>query len=225
MDIAHANLIEKKRKLHIIPPSLDAKGTGMETEMVIGYSITGTLGVVAILYFVYRYVQCGGDFAKHRQAHEIGQRWLSDEKFQEAVSKALAPPPPPPPPKPSPEPILLLTLMQREGRLIDFLMENVEDTDDRKLGEGVRSIHKACQKILKEHLEMEPILKAEEKSTVEVPVGFDPSAIRLTGNVTGSPPFRGTLEHPGWRVTKIKVNKPPEGQDPFVVHPAEVELP
>jgi hypothetical protein len=197
----------------------------METEMVIGYSIAGTLGVVAILSFVYRYVKCGGDFAKYRQAHEIAQRWLNDAKFQEAVHKALAPPPPPPPPpKPSPEPLLLLTLMQREGRLIDFLLENVDDEDDKKLGTGVRSIHQACQKILKEHLDMEPVLKGEEKSTVEVPVGFDPSAIRLTGNVTGSPPFKGTLVHHGWRVTKIKVNKPAEGQDAFVVHPAEVEL-
>jgi hypothetical protein len=196
----------------------------METEWIIGYSIAGTLGVVAILYFAYRYVQCGGDFAKHRQAQEIAQRWLNDAKFQEAVSKALAPPPPPPPPKPSPEPLLLLTLMQREARLIDFLLENVDDVENEKLGTGVRSIHQACQKILKEHLDMEPVLKAEEKSTVEVPVGFDPSAIRLTGNVTGSPPFKGTLEHHGWRVTKIKVNKPAEGQDAFVVHPAEVEL-
>jgi hypothetical protein len=55
-------------------------------------------------------------------------------------------------------------------------------------------------------------------------IGFDPSAIRLTGNVTGAPPFKGTLEHHGWRVTKIKVQKPPEGQDAFVVAPAEVEL-
>ena len=37
-------------------------------------------------------------------------------------------------------------------------------------------------------------------------------------------PFQGSLEHHGWRVTKIKVSKPPEGQDAFVVHPAEVEL-
>src|SRR6516225_243017 len=114
-------LIKKTPRLHIIPTSLCAKGGRMDTEWVIGYSIAGTLGAVAILYFIYRYVQCGGDFAKHRQAHEIGQRWLRDAKFQEAVTKALTPPPPPPPPKPSPEPLLLLTLMQREGRLIDFL--------------------------------------------------------------------------------------------------------
>jgi hypothetical protein len=196
----------------------------METEVQIGLAIAGTLVIVAILYFVYRYVQVGGDFAKHRQANEIAQRWLSDAKFQEAVAKALTPPPPPPPPKPSSEPLLLLTLMQREGRLIDFLMENVDGADNETLGAGVRSIHQACQKVLKEHLDMEPVLKAEEKSVVEVKVGFDPSAIRLTGNVTGSPPFKGTLEHHGWRVTKIKVQKPPEGQDAFVVQPAEVEL-
>jgi len=46
----------------------------------------------------------------------------------------------------------------------------------------------------------------------------------LTGNVTGQPPFKGTLLHHGWRVTEIKLAKPPEGQDEFVVHPAEVEL-
>ena len=188
------------------------------------YAIAGTAVVMIVLYFVIRYFQVGGDFAKARQTKAIAQRYQSDVKFQEAVDKALTPPPPPPPPKPSPEPLLLLTLMQREGRLIDFLLENVDGADNETLGAGVRTIHQACQKVLKEHLDMEPVLKAEEKSIVAVPVGFDPSAIRLTGNVTGSPPFKGTLEHHGWRVTKIKLNKPPEGQDAFVVHPAEVEL-
>lgn len=194
----------------------------MEPE--IGYAIAGTLGAVAILYLVIRFVQTGGDFAKHRQARAIGQRYLTDAKFQEAVEKALTPPPPPPPPKPSPEPLLLLTLMQREGRLIDFLLENVDGADNETLGAGVRTIHQACQKVLREHLDLEPVIKGEEKSIVTVPAGFDPSAIRLTGNVTGSPPFKGSLEHHGWRVTKIKVNKPAEGQDAFVVQPAEVEL-
>jgi len=168
----------------------------------------GVVGAVVVI-FIIRYLQCGGDFARQRKANEIAQQFLMDPKFQEAVQKAMTPPPPPPPPKPSPEPILLLTLMQREGRLIDFLLENVDGADNETLGAGVRSIHQACQKVLKEHLDMEPVLKAQEKATVEVPVGFDPSAIRLTGNVTGSPPFKGTLEHHGWRVTKIKVSKPP----------------
>ena len=60
---------------------------------------------------------------------------------------------------------------------------------------------------------------------MKVPAGFDPSAIRLTGNVTGQPPFQGTLQHHGWRVKEIKLAPPPEGQDQFIVQPAEVELP
>jgi hypothetical protein len=194
----------------------------MEPETI--YAIIGTAAAMLILALAYRYIQVGGDFAAARKANEIAQRYLTDAKFQEAVTTALTPPPPPPPPKPSPEPILLLTLMQREGRLFDFLMENVDGADNETLGAGVRTIHQACQKVLKEHLDMEPVLKGEEKSQVDVPAGFDPSAIRVTGNVTGSPPFKGTLEHHGWRVTKIRIQKPAEGQDAFVVQPAEVEL-
>ena len=189
------------------------------------YGSVGTLIVCAILFFVYLYMQAGGDFAKARKAKEIGDRYLSDAKFQEAVEKVLTPPPPPPPPKPSPDPVLLLALLQREGRLLDFLLENVDGADNETLGAGVRTIHKECQKVLKEHLDLEPILKGEEMSDIEVSAGFDPSAIRLTGNVTGQPPFKGKLVHHGWRVKKIKIAKPPEGQDGFVVAPAEVELP
>jgi hypothetical protein len=200
------------------------KGNRMEIDPNIIYAIVGTGVALAVLYVIARYIQTGGDFARDREARAIGQRYLTDEKFKEAVTKALTPPPPPPPPKPSPEPILLLALMQREGRLIDFLLENVDGADNETLGAGVRTIHQACQKVLKEHLDMEPVLKGEEKSSVTVPTGFDPSAIRLTGNVTGSPPFTGTLEHHGWRVTKIKIAKPSEGQDAFILAPAEVEL-
>jgi hypothetical protein len=64
-----------------------------------------------------------------------------------------------------------------------------------------------------------------EGDDVTVPAGFDPSAIRLTGNVTGQPPFNGKLQHRGWRVKELKLAAPPEGQDEFVLMPAEVELP
>src|ERR1700722_5621513 len=131
-----------EKPTHIIVVSSSTKGTRME----IGLSILGTLVVVAILLFGYRYAQCGGDFAKHRQAQQVGQRFLTDAKFKEAVDKALEPPKPPEPPKPSPEPILLLTLMQREGRLLDFLLENVDGADNETLGAGVRTIHQSCQK-------------------------------------------------------------------------------
>ena len=89
----------------------------------------------------------------------------------------------------------------------------------------MRDIHRNCQKALKEHVTLEPVIAGkQEGETVEVPKGFDPSAIRLTGNVTGEPPFKGALQHHGWRVKEVKLQRPPEGQDAFVIQVAEVEL-
>ena len=76
------------------------------------------------------------------------------------------------------------------------------DAGKDQIGAAVRDIHRKCQAALKEHLTLEPVLAQEEGSSVEVPVGFDPSAIRLIGNVTGQPPFKGTLQHHGWRMAE-----------------------
>src|ERR1700733_15156394 len=89
------------------------------------------------------------------------------------------------PPKPSGAPLRLLTLLQREGRLLDFLMEDVQGYTDAQIGSAVRDIHRTCRKALQDHLVLEPVLKDAEGSEVTVPAGFDPSAIRLTGHVTG----------------------------------------
>lgn len=129
------------------------------------------------------------------------------------------------PPKPSGAPLRLLALLQREGRLLDFLMEDVQAYNDAQIGAAVRDIHRTCRKALQDHLVLEPVLPDAEGADVTVPNGFDPAAIRLTGNVTGQPPFRGALRHHGWRVRQIKLGPPPSGQDEFVLQPAEVELP
>jgi hypothetical protein len=139
--------------------------------------------------------------------------------------KPAPPPPPPPPPKRSAEPLRLLALLQREGRVLDFFLEDISAASDEQVGAGVRELHRKAQAALKEHLTLEPVLPQAEGETVEVKPGFDPSAVRLTGNVTGQPPFRGTLQHHGWRVKDYHLPAPPEGQDPFVIAPAEVDLP
>src|SRR5262249_22505509 len=135
------------------------------------------------------------------------------------------PPPPPEPPKRSAEPLRLLALLQREGRLLDFLLEDISGADDQQVGAGVKELHRQAQAALKEHLDLEPVLPRAEGDAVTVPPGFDPSAIRLVGNVTGQPPFKGNLRHHGWRVKDFRLNAPPKGADEFVVAPAEVEIP
>ncbi len=195
----------------------------METWQIVVVSIVGTL----VARFVVFLVAAKFDFQRLSLARNCFWRLLGDSEFANRVGPLLAPAPPKPtgPPKPSGEPLRLLALLQREGRLLDFLLEEIQSYPDDQVGAAVRDIHRQCQGALKEHLVLEPVLSQAEGSTVQVPSGFDPSAIRLTGNVTGQPPFQGTLRHHGWRVKELKLAPPPEGQDQFVLMPAEVELP
>lgn len=134
--------------------------------------------------------------------------------------------PPPAPPKPTTDAaVQILALFQREGRLIDFLREDIQPYDDAQIGAAVRDIHQKCRDVLAEHVMLERVLNEQEGDEVTVPTDFDPSAIRLTGNVGGEPPFRGTLRHSGWRASKVKLPTQPAGQDPHIVAPAEVEIP
>jgi hypothetical protein len=189
-------------------------------------AVLSVLGTLIVLFVVLVGVS-GANFGRLGLAWAAFVSTARNPEFAGKVDALLHPPPPEPPkpPKPNPEPVRFLGLLQREGRLIDFLTENIAGYDDTQVGAAVRKIHDDCQRALNEHLEMGPVLAQEEETPVEVPAGFDPSAIRLTGNVTGQPPFRGTLKHRGWRVKAIKLAPPPEGQDEFVLQPAEVELP
>src|SRR5664279_3529646 len=117
--------------------------------------------------------------------------------------------------KPAPESldraVQLLTLFQRDGRLVDFLTEDVSPYPDSQLGAAVRSIHASCRQVLDRYLKLEPVLSSEEDQPVTVPVGFDPAALKLVGNVSGEPRLRGLLRHRGWRVTEINLPSLPQG--------------
>lgn len=89
----------------------------------------------------------------------------------------------------------------------------------------MRAIHAGCRKVLNEHVQLQRILAGEDGSEVVVEAGFDPAAVRLTGNVTGAPPFRGTLQHSGWRASKVTLPDAAAGIDPAIIAPAEVEIP
>jgi hypothetical protein len=132
-----------------------------------------------------------------------------------------------PPPKPAEPPehtaLRLLASLQEEGRLVDFLTEEIAGYSDEQIGAATRGIHAASGKALRACLTLEPVLPGGEDDTVTVPVGFDPATIRLTGNVHGNPPFSGTLRHAGWRVTGIAIPAR-SGLDPKIIAPAEVEI-
>jgi len=127
-------------------------------------------------------------------------------------------------PERSTEPLRILALLQRESRLVDLLMEDLTGCDDAQLGAGVRDVLAKARKTLREHVELEACMAGLENDPITVPAGFAPGSIVLTGQVTGEPPFQGTLRHPGWRVKDFKLPEPLKGQDGWVIGPAEVEV-
>ena len=120
--------------------------------------------------------------------------------------------------------LALLALLQREGRLVDFLRESLDDYGDADIGAAVRDIHRGCSKVMEEHFVIEAVMPGREEASVVVPVGFDPGEVRLVGKVSGKPPFTGTLRHHGWRVVEVKLPTLTDGVDRRVVAPAEVEI-
>jgi hypothetical protein len=128
-------------------------------------------------------------------------------------------------PTPKGPDLRVLALLQRDGRLLDFLMEDIDTYSDQQVGAAVRDIHRGCRKALTEYVTLEPVLNQPEESRVTVPADFDAVAIRLSGNVQGAPPFAGQLKHHGWRVRSVQFpTLPGAAADRAVLAPAEVEV-
>jgi hypothetical protein len=133
------------------------------------------------------------------------------------------------PAEPSPEKthaagLAVLALLQREGRLIDFLQEDVSSFSDAEIGAAARVVHGGSRKVVNQYLTLEPVLTEAEGATVTVPAGFNAERIRLTGNVAGEPPFRGALKHHGWVATSVRFPALSPTLDQRIIAPAEVEL-
>lgn len=118
----------------------------------------------------------------------------------------------------------LLGLLQREARLMDFLMEDVSGYADAEIGAAARVVHDQCRSALTAHMRIERIRSEEEGAPVTIASGFSASDVRLVGQVAGEAPFRGVLKHAGWRASAIELPKLSEGHDVSVLAPAEVEL-
>jgi len=175
-------------------------------------------------------------FARFGTAWVCFWRVLGSPAVCRRVALALPEPAPKPPPPPQSKPAALppervhasglyaLAMLQREGRLIDFLQEDVAAFSDADVGAAARVVHAGCRKALDQALTLEPVLKQSEGDQVTVPAGFDAQRIRLTGGVTGQPPFRGSLKHHGWVATSINFPSVSESMDPRVIATAEVEI-
>lgn len=125
---------------------------------------------------------------------------------------------------PHPDALLLLSIFQREGRLVDFLQEDIGGFSDEQVGAAARAVHAGCRKALLECVPVQPIFEAGEGSSVSVEAAQAGSLVTLTGNLTGKPPFKGILCHRGWKAQKVTLPETNAARDMTVIAPAEVEL-
>lgn len=165
---------------------------------------------------------------------------IDNETPETAEEKAETPEPTPEPAKveepkdepkeePKEEPqgidgMYLLSLFQKSGRLVDFLQEDITEASNEDLGEALRVVHEGCSEVLKEYFIIESVYPAEDGDQVTVDANYDPTTIRLSGNVQGKPPFTGELIHHGWKVKDFNLPQRMDSHNLTILAPAEVEI-
>lgn len=150
--------------------------------------------------------------------------------------RAAAPSPAVEPARPSLQPtratqadaeiVAFLAMLQEKGRLVDFLMDDINAYNDSQVGAAARVVHAGCSGVLKEHFRIQSVRTEQEGTTITVPTGYSASEYRLVGRIAGQAPFSGVLVHRGWRTNVVQLPKllaAADGELPTIA-PAEVEL-
>jgi hypothetical protein len=120
--------------------------------------------------------------------------------------------------------LVLLSLLQTEGRFVDFVQQDIAAFPDAEVGAVARVVHGGCRKALSAHLRIEAIRSESEGQPVALEPGFDPNRIKLTGNVAGAGRLRGVLRHRGWQASDVRLPTVVDPAAALVLCPAEVEL-
>ena len=117
----------------------------------------------------------------------------------------------------------ILAIMQRDARLIDFLMEDISGYSDDQIGAAVRELHDQCRDSIARYVTLQPVIDGVEGTFAKAPSN-DPNLVKFIGNVPAKPPAGGTLRHKGWRVAQVNLPALSAKQDTAIVAPAEIEI-
>ena len=138
--------------------------------------------------------------------------------------KAQPAPKPAPQVRPSDGALQILGILQRDSRLIDFMMEDIASYSDEQVGAAVRSLHDQCRESLNRYLRLSPVIDSVEGSFTKLDTN-DPATVKLLGNVPASGKASGgLLRHKGWRADRIDLPPLASGQNATIIAPAEVEV-
>ena len=117
----------------------------------------------------------------------------------------------------------ILGILQRDSRLVDFLMEDISGYGDDQIGAAVRELHDQCRDSVARYVTLQPVIDGVEGTYANAP-SADPNLVKFVGNVPATPPKGGTLRHKGWRASKVDLPAVAGRQDPSIIAPAEIEI-
>lgn len=137
--------------------------------------------------------------------------------------EAAAPPKPAASKTPSDGALQVLAILQRDSRLVDFLMEDIAAYSDEQVGAAVRELHDQCRDSVARYVTLQPVIDGVEGTFTKAP-STDPDAVKFIGNVPATPPSGGILRHKGWRAAKIDLPTLSAKQDATIIAPAEIEI-
>jgi hypothetical protein len=117
----------------------------------------------------------------------------------------------------------LLAILQRDSRLVDFLMEDISSYEDDQVGAAVRELHDQCRDAVARYVTLAPVVDGVEGTFTQAP-SKDPNIVKFVGNVPATPPQGGILRHKGWRAAKVDLPALAGKQDASIIAPAEIEV-
>jgi hypothetical protein len=141
--------------------------------------------------------------------------------------RAAAPAPQAPPATPAAKvsdgALQILAILQRDSRLLDFLMEDLTSYSDDQIGGAVRELHDQCRDSVSRYVTLQPVIDGVEGTFAQA-TSKDPNVVKFVGNVPATPPSGGTLRHKGWRAMKVDLPPLAAKQDATILAPAEIEV-
>ena len=129
--------------------------------------------------------------------------------------------------KPADGALQLLGILQRDARLVDFLMEDIAGYSDDQVGAAVRTLHEQCGATLKRCVTLAPVIDGVEGTYTksEAAGAISKQGLKFIGNVPpeGRAPG-GILRHKGWKATQVDLPKLSSTVNLSIIAPAEIEV-
>jgi len=113
--------------------------------------------------------------------------------------------------------------MQREARFLDFTLEDISQLPDEQVGAVSRLVHGDLKKLIRQYMELKPVIDADEGQKVSLGQDRMPYEIQVASDRDVSLPFTATLRHKGYRLVSINLPQKKHPEAVRVLMPAELD--